>query len=89
VSWLGARLPRAGVGLRANSRDVQARLAAAGAGIAVLPRCVGDASANLVLLDLGEVPPGRTVWAGYHKDMKRSPRVRAVLDAALRGLAMP
>ena len=25
-------------------------------------------------------PPGRTVWAGYHKDMKRSPRVRAMID---------
>ncbi|MFK3741182.1 LysR family transcriptional regulator [Massilia sp. TN1-12] len=89
VAWLTGRLPDAAIGLRANSRDVQARLCAAGAGIAVLPRCVGDASANLVLLDLGEAPPGRTVWAGYHKDMKRSPRVRAVLDAALRGLAPP
>lgn len=89
VSWLTGRLPAAAIGLRANSRDVQARLCAAGAGIAVLPRCVGDATANLALLDLGEAPPGRTVWAGYHKDMKRSPRVRAVLDAALRGLAKP
>jgi molybdate transport repressor ModE-like protein len=89
VSWLTGRLPDAGVGLRANSRDVQARLCAAGAGIAVLPCCVAGATAHLIALDLGEAPPGRTVWAGYHKDMKRSPRVRAVLDAALRGLAIP
>nr|WP_314546609.1 LysR family transcriptional regulator [uncultured Massilia sp.] len=88
VPWLTGRLPEAAIGLRANSRDVQARLCAAGAGIAVLPRCVGDAKPGLVLLDLGGAPPGRTVWAGYHKDMKRSPRVRAVLDAVLRGLAV-
>jgi molybdate transport repressor ModE-like protein len=87
VGWLGSRLPLAEVGLRANSRDVQATLCACGAGIAVLPRCVGDITAGLSLLDLGDAPPGRTVWAGYHKDLKRSPRVRAVLEAALRGLA--
>lgn len=86
VGWLGERLPRAVVGLRANSRDVQARLCAAGAGIAVLPRAVGDATHGLVLLDLGDAPPGRTVWAGYHKDLKRSPRVRAVLAWTLRRL---
>lgn len=86
VPWLTARLPQAGVGLRANSRDVQARLCAAGAGIAVLPRCVGDALPGLVLLNLGETPPGRTVWAGYHKDLKRSPRVQALLGATLREL---
>jgi DNA-binding transcriptional LysR family regulator len=87
VGWLGERLPRAIVGLRANSRDIQARLCASGAGIAVLPRPVGEAAAyGLVLLDLGDAPPGRTVWAGYHKDLKRSPRVRAVLDGTLRRL---
>lgn len=86
VPWLAARLPRAEAGLRANSRDVQARLCAAGAGIAVLPRCVGDPYPDLALLDLGETPPERTVWAGYHKDMKRSPRVRTVLAATLDAL---
>lgn len=87
VPWLTTRLPRAQVAFRANSRDVQARLCAAGGGIAVLPRHVGDACAGLAPLDLGDAPPGRTVWAGYHKDMKRSPRVQAVLGAALRALA--
>lgn len=87
VPWLTTRLPRAQVAFRANSRDVQARLCAAGGGIAVLPRRVGDACADLALLDLGEAPPGRMVWAGYHKDMKRSSRVQAVLAAVLRTLA--
>ena len=55
-------------------------------GLAVLPRCVGDRMRELKLVDLGEPPPGRDVWAGYHKDMKRSPRLRAVLDATLAAL---
>jgi DNA-binding transcriptional LysR family regulator len=89
VPWLSARLPHARVAFRANSRDVQARLCASGAGIAVLPRRVGDTCPGLAPLDLGEAPPGRTVWAGYHKDMKRSPRVQAVLGATLAALASP
>ncbi|MBP1207858.1 DNA-binding transcriptional LysR family regulator [Duganella sp. 1411] len=86
VAWITRRLPRAHVALRANSRDVQANLCRGGAGLAVLPRCIGDGLRGLRLVDLGEPPPGRDVWAGYHKDLKRSPRLRAVLDAALDGL---
>ena len=89
VAWLRRRLPKAQVALRANSRDVQAALCRNGAGLAVLPRCIGDAIRGLHLVDLGEPPPGRDVWAGYHKDTKRSPRLRAVLDAALAALAEP
>jgi len=87
VPWLITRMPLAKVGLRANSRDVQARLCAAGAGIAVLPRQLCGIDARLVEIDLGSAPPGRTVWAGYHKDMKRSPRIRAVLQSTLDMLA--
>lgn len=87
VPWLMTRLPQARVGLRANSRDVQARLCATGAGIAVLPRHIGRKEPLLVAIDLGAAPPGRTVWAGYHKDLKRSPRVRTVLQATLELLA--
>ncbi len=84
VPWMTTRLPRAQIAFRANSRDVQARLCAGGGGIAVLPRRVGDAYGGLELLDLGEAPPDRTVWAGYHKDVKHSPRVQTALAAVLR-----
>jgi DNA-binding transcriptional LysR family regulator len=87
VPWLKARLPRARVALRANSRDVQAQLCRSGAGLAVLPRCVGDQLRGLKLADLGQQPPGRDVWAGYHKDLKRSPRLRALLATTLEALA--
>jgi len=86
VRWIRARLPKARLALRANSRDVQAQLCRGGGGIAVLPRRVGDGIASLALLDLGDTPPGRTVWAGYHKDLKRSTRLRALLDATLSAL---
>ncbi|MBJ7308667.1 LysR family transcriptional regulator [Rugamonas sp. CCM 8940] len=87
VPWLKARLPRARVALRANSRDVQAQLCRSGAGLAVLPRCLGDQLRGLKLADLGQPPPGRDVWAGYHKDLKRSPRLRTLLAATLEALA--
>jgi DNA-binding transcriptional LysR family regulator len=89
VAWIQRRLPKAHIALRANSRDVQASLCRNGAGLAVLPRCIGDALRGLHLLDLGEAPPGRDIWAGYHKDLKRSPRLRAVLEATLAALAEP
>ena len=57
------------------------------AALAVLPRCVGDQLRGLKLADLGQQPPGRDVWAGYHKDLKRSPRLRALLATTLEALA--
>jgi DNA-binding transcriptional LysR family regulator len=80
VTWLRRTLPRAHIASRSNSRDVQASLCAAGGGIAVLPRCLGDTLRNVRLLDLGETPPGRDIWAGYHHDLRRLPRLRALLD---------
>jgi DNA-binding transcriptional LysR family regulator len=87
VKWIKERLPCARISLRANSRDVQAQLCRSGGGLAVLPRCIGDAIPGLELLDLGQAAPGRTVWAGYHKDLKRSTRLRALLDATLTELS--
>ncbi|AKT42961.1 LysR family transcriptional regulator [Chondromyces crocatus] len=80
VTWLRRMLPAAHIAGRSNSRDVQAALCEAGGGIAVLPRTLGDGRRSLRRLDLGEPPPGRDIWAGYHADMRRSPKLRALLD---------
>lgn len=80
VTWLRRMLPLGHVASRSNSRDVQASLCASGGGIAVLPRCLGDTVSSLRLLDLGEAPPGRDIWAGYHHDLRQLPRLRALLD---------
>lgn len=85
--WLKQVLPNAHVVSRSNNRDVQARMCAEGAGLAVLPRPLGDSIENLRLLDLGIAPPGRDTFVGYHRDLKRLARLRALLDLVIERLA--
>lgn len=80
VAWILQKLPNASVISRSNNRDVQARLCAAGVGVAVLPRPLGDTIAGIEPVDLGEPPPGRDTWIGYHRDMRRMPRLRTLVD---------
>jgi DNA-binding transcriptional LysR family regulator len=79
-AWLRRVLPKARIALRSNNRDVQAQACVAGAGLAVLPRLLGDHVPGLQALDLGEAPPPRDVWVGYHRDLKRVARLRTLLD---------
>ena len=85
--WLKRMLPRASTAFRSNNREVQARLCAEGAGLAVLPRPLGDATPGLAPIELGETPPGRDTFVGYHKDLKRLARMRALLDLLIERLA--
>jgi len=87
VTWLRKALPKAAIGARSNNRDVQAKLCQLGAGLAVLPRPLGDSLSGLERIDLGEGPPGRDTWLGYHRDLRRNARLRAFLDVALDQLA--
>jgi DNA-binding transcriptional LysR family regulator len=80
-------LPNAHVVSRSNNREVQARMCAQGAGIAVLPRPLGDSFSDLRRIDLGEPPPGRDTYVGYHRDLKRLARLRALLDLVIDRLA--
>jgi DNA-binding transcriptional LysR family regulator len=74
--WLKRVLPAAQVVMRSNSRLVQAELCRQGCGLAVLPRPLGD-----------RIPPGRDTWLGYHRDLRRLPRLRALLDLVIERLA--
>lgn len=85
--WLKRILPNATVISRSNDRDVQARMCELGAGLAVLPRPLGDALPLLSRVDLGEEPPGRDTWIGYHRDVGRLARLRALLDLLIARLA--
>jgi DNA-binding transcriptional LysR family regulator len=85
--WLREILPNAHVVSRSNNRDVQAQMCARGAGVAVLPRPLGDSISDLRLIDLGEPPPGRDTHVGYHRDLKRLARLRALLDLVIERLA--
>ncbi len=53
--------------------------ARADAGIAVLPRYVGDAEPSLRHLKM-EGEPREPVWITVHRDLKAAPRVRVILD---------
>ncbi|SAK45178.1 LysR family transcriptional regulator [Caballeronia pedi] len=83
VLWVKRMLPAARIIFGSNNRDAQAQMCAHGAGFAVLPCPLGDADARLMRFDLGEAPPGRDVWLGYHRDLKRVARLRALLDETM------
>lgn len=86
-AWLRRMLPKARIALRSNNRDVQAQACLAGAGLAVLPRLLGDRVNGLQAIDLGEAPPSRDVWVGYHRDLRRVARLRVLLDFLLEAVA--
>ena len=87
AKWLRRLLPRAEVAMRSNNREVQARLCAQGVGIAVLPRPLGDRTEGIAAIDIGEAPPGRDTFLGYHRDLRRLTRLRALLDLVIDRLA--
>lgn len=85
--WLASILPRAAIAFRSSSRDVQARMCALGCGLAVLPQALGDRTPGIVPLDLGEAPPSRDTWMGYHRDLRKLKRLRALIDWVVARLA--
>lgn len=85
--WLKRVLPHAAVTCRSNNREVQAQLCAGGAGLAVLPRPLGDATAGIVALALDDPPPGRDTFVGFHRDLRRLRRMRELLGLIVERLA--
>ncbi len=66
---------------------MQAQLCAGGAGLAVLPRPLGDATPGIVALMLDDPPPGRDTFVGYHRDLRRLTRMRELLGLVVERLA--
>lgn len=85
--WLEKTLPRAHVAFSSNSREAQARMCAEGVGLAVLPRPLADAMPGLRRVKVDTPPPGRDVWVGFHRDLRRLRRLRALVDLAVERLA--
>ena len=79
AKWFAAAAHAAFFAVRTNSRQGQLRGALTGAGIACLPRLLGDGSA-LVRLAPPTEEPRRQIWIGVHQDTRHTPRIRAVLD---------
>jgi len=82
VAWLRDKYPRARRAFTSTSRSVQAQMCAQGAGLAVLPRALGDAVPGLTLIDPDDAPPSRDIWVGYHRDLRQMDRLRVMLDIA-------
>jgi DNA-binding transcriptional LysR family regulator len=67
--------------LRANDLSTLHEAAAAGVGAAVLPRFLGDPNPRLGRIPVdGATGASRDIWLLVHPDLRRSPRVRAVMD---------
>ena len=85
--WLKRVLPTAQIAMRSNSRLLQAEFCRQGMGLAVLPKPLGDRIPDIVPIDVGETPPGRDTYVGYHRDLRRLSRLRALLDLVIARLA--
>ncbi len=45
------------------------------------------ATVGIERIDLGDQPPGRDTWIGYHRDLRRLARLRAMLELVIARLA--
>ncbi|MDP2697390.1 LysR family transcriptional regulator [Thalassospira sp.] len=67
---------------RANDTSSVQEFVAAGQGVGVLPRYLGDGDGRLALICADERGESReTIWMVVHPDLRRSPRVRLVMNA--------
>ncbi len=83
IVHLAERFPRAGIGMRSNSRYVHREACAAGLGIACLAHYLA-AGAGLAQLPGG--PAARELWLAQHRDTRHTLRIRALAEALAGGL---
>ena len=79
LRYLDEVMPGLTLRLRSSSITAQHRMAAAGAGIAVLPCFIGDADPGIARV-LPEVVITRSFWVVTHQDTSRLARVRAFVE---------
>lgn len=79
--WLREHFPDAEVALQSNSREAHLRAALSGMGVACLVCYRADRRSDLVRLRPDLPLLRRDIWLGVHRDMRRMPRIRAVMDA--------
>lgn len=79
VEWLPTLTGKSRIAARVNGREPMATMAAAGLGMACLPRVLGDATSGLRLLRTPGALPRRKLWLGVHRSARAIPRVRVTL----------
>ncbi|HSN92052.1 MAG TPA: LysR family transcriptional regulator [Anaeromyxobacteraceae bacterium] len=77
--WIARQGPDRRVVFRSNSTATLQGAARAGAGVAVLPCFVAEQDPGLRRLE-GPEPPHHELWLLVHGDLRRTPRVRAVIE---------
>jgi DNA-binding transcriptional LysR family regulator len=84
--WTKANVPDAAVALRADSFVALRAAAEQGLGLAILPCCFAETSADLLRLacDKGDIVTG--LWVLTHEDLRGSARVRAFTEHMAQGL---
>lgn len=78
--WLRRQLGRRGATMRTNSPYALYAAVSAGLGLGVLPCIACDGNDDLVRLDGPEPLAPREVWLVVHRDLRRTARIRAVID---------
>ncbi len=79
-AWLRRLHPRAEASFVSVSSIALLSAARAGAGLAVLPRYLGDAEPTLRRVPMPNEPV-ESMWLTIHRDLKETPRVRALFEA--------
>ena len=80
--WLKAVAGKRPIVARINDLEGHRAAARAGAGVAALPLFMGEGNARLrrVPVDGKHKPVSRELWLVVHRDLRRAPGVRAVMD---------
>lgn len=78
--WLNEVAPARRVVFRSNALAALVAAMRVGVGVGLLPCFVGDADPGLTRLQSALTPSARELWLVVHGELRRSPRVRAVLD---------
>lgn len=78
--WLLGVAGNRAVGCELSDISSHHAAALAGAGVAGLPCFLGDTAPGLIRLDHHPAAFSRDIWLVVHRDLKRSPSVRAVMD---------
>jgi DNA-binding transcriptional LysR family regulator len=78
--WLKTIAGDRAIVLRTSDLENQAAAARAGVGLAALPHFLGDGDARLQRYGAGGKEVSRDVWLVVHRDLRRAPAVRAVMD---------
>ncbi len=88
AKWIAAHVAPERIVLRASGLPALQAAARAGMGAAPLPCFLGDADAGLVRMTEPLAAMASSLWLLTHPDLRRTGRVRAVMDALAAGLAV-